>query len=76
MLSDNMNNDPVWDNTSYSYNPLILLKLIVKTIVAQTEDQYFYATVYNQECAIYGFQQHNLKNEKYYDLFNYKVDVG
>ena len=39
VLLDKMDNDPDWDNTSESYNPLIVLKLIEKIILAQTEDQ-------------------------------------
>ena len=41
----------------------------------QAEDQYCYATVYTQECVIYGFQEQSLTNEQYYELFNTKVDV-
>ena len=44
--------------------------------MAHTEDQYFYATVYDKECALYGFNQHNLKNEQYYERFNANIDVG
>ena len=47
-----------------------------KIILAQTEDQYFYAKVYNQECALYGFNQHNLTNEHYYEQFGTNVYVG
>ena len=32
--------------------------------------------MYNPECALYGFNQHNLTNEQFYDRFNTKVDVG
>ena len=32
--------------------------------------------MYNQECALYGFNHHNLTNEHYYEQFNDKVDVG
>ena len=32
--------------------------------------------MYNQECALYGYQQHILTNEQYYERFNTKVDVG
>ena len=36
----NIKYDTYWDTTSESYNPLTLLKLIKKTILAQTGDQY------------------------------------
>ena len=32
----------------YLYNPLALLRLIEKTVLAQTEDQYPFATIYDQ----------------------------
>ena len=47
VILDQMNYDPDWDTTSESYDPLTLLKLIEK-MLAQTEDQYCYATLYNQ----------------------------
>ena len=55
VLLYNMKHDPDWDTKSESYNPTTLLKLTKKTILAQTKDQSFYATVYDQECALYGF---------------------
>ena len=55
VLLYNMKHDPDWDNTIESYDPLKLLKLIEKKILAQTKEQDCYATVYNQECALYGF---------------------
>ena len=75
VLLYNMNNDTDWDTTSELYNPLTLLKLIERKIFNQTADQYCYATVYNQECSLYGFLQHNLTNVHYYEQFNTKVDV-
>ena len=32
--------------------------------------------MYNQECALYIFQQHNLTNKLYYERFSAYVDVG
>ena len=32
--------------------------------------------MYNQECALYGFNKHNLTNGQYYEKFNTKIDVG
>ena len=62
---DRINHDPGWYNTSEPYDPLTLLKLIEK-ILAYSKDQYLYAILYNQECALYGFNKHNLTNERYY----------
>ena len=76
VLLDKMKHDPDWTKTSESYSPLALLQLIEKTILVQTKDQYPYATVYEQECALYTFAQHTLSNEQWYERFNTKVDVG
>ena len=63
VILDKMKHDPDWENTSESIDTITLLKLFEKTILAQTEDKYFYATVYNQNYALYGFNQHNFNNE-------------
>jgi hypothetical protein len=76
VLLDKMKHDPDWTAASESYNPLIFFRLIEKTILAQTEDQYPYATVYEQELALYGFAQNALSNEQWYERFNTKIDVG
>ena len=59
-----------------SYDPLNLYCLIEKTILAQTEDQYPFATVYEQELAFYSFRQDSLTNPQWYERFNTQVDVG
>jgi hypothetical protein len=61
---------------STSYDPLNLYLLIERTVLAQTEDQYPFATVYEQELSFYSFIQENLSNSQWYELFNTKVDVG
>jgi hypothetical protein len=76
VLLDKMKHDPDWHTTNESYDPLTLFRLIEKTILAQTEDQYPFATVYEQEFALYSFQQHTLTNEQWYERFNTKIDVG
>ena len=48
VLLEKMKYDPDWDNPSTSYDPLQVLVLIEKTVLAQTEDQYPFATVYEQ----------------------------
>jgi hypothetical protein len=59
-----------------SYDSLILYRLAEKTILAQTEDQYPFATVYDQEASFYSFMQEELSNPQWYERFNTKVDVG
>ena len=76
VLLDRMKHDPDWRATSISSNPLTLLNLIEKTVLAQSDDQYPFATVYEQECALMGFHQNILTNEQWYERFNTKVDVG
>jgi hypothetical protein len=76
VLLDKMKHDPDWTTASESYNPLTFFRLIEKTVLAQTEDQYPYATVYDQECALYTFAQNTLTNEQWYEQFNTKIDVG
>jgi hypothetical protein len=76
VLLDKMKDDTDWTLASESYDPLTLLRLIEKTILAQTEDQYPYATVYEQECTLYSFTQNSLTNEQWYERFNTKIDVG
>ena len=71
-----MKYDTDWDNGSTSYDPLHIIALINKTVLAQTEDQYTFATVYEQECSIYSFIQNTLSNEQWYERFNIKLDAG
>jgi hypothetical protein len=48
LLQDKMKQDTDWSIVSTSYEPLTLYRLIERTILAQTEDQYPFATVYDQ----------------------------
>ena len=47
LLQDKMKQDTDWTAVSSSYDPLLLYQLNEKTILAQTEDQYPFATVYD-----------------------------
>ena len=58
------------------YEPLALVDLIEKAVLAQTEDHYLFAIVYAQEISLYGFHKNILTNYHWYDRFNTKVDVG
>jgi hypothetical protein len=55
---------------------LTLYLLIGRTVLAQTEYQYPFATVYDQELSFYSFRQETLSNPQWYERFNTKVDVG
>jgi hypothetical protein len=65
-----------WNTVSILYDPLTLYRLIERTVLAQTEDQYPYATVYDQELSFYSFKQDNISNPQWYERFNTKVDVS
>jgi hypothetical protein len=61
---------------SISYNPLTLYRLIERTVLAKTEYQYPFATVYDQELSLYSLKQDKLSNPQWYEHFNTKVDVS
>jgi hypothetical protein len=44
--------------------------------LAQTEHQYPFATLYDQELGFYSFWQETMSNPQWYEKFNTKVDVG
>jgi hypothetical protein len=48
-----MKQDTDWAVVSTSYDPLTLYRLIEQTILAQTEDQYAFTTVFDQEVVFY-----------------------
>ena len=58
------------------YDLLQLTSTIEKTVLKQTEDQYTFAIVYEQELSLYGFHQNTMTNDQWYEQFNTKVDVG
>jgi hypothetical protein len=76
LLQDKMKQDTDWNTVSISYDPLTLYRLIEKTVLAQTEDQYPFAMMYDQELSFYLFKQDNLSNPQWYERFNTKVDVS
>jgi hypothetical protein len=71
-----MKQDMDWNTVSISYDPLTLYQLIERNVLAQTEDQYPFAEVYDQEISFCSFKQDNLSNPQWYECFNTKVDVG
>ena len=73
---DRMNQETYWTTVLQDYEPLALIDLIEKAVLAQTEDHYLFAIVYAQEISLYGFHKNILTNDHWYDRFNTKVDVG
>ena len=76
LLQDKMKQDPDWMATSMSCDPLTLHRLTEKTTLAQTEDQYPFATACEQELGFCSFCQETLTNAQWHERFNTKVDVG
>jgi hypothetical protein len=76
LLQDRMKQDVDYSTVTQSYDPLTLYRLIEKTLLSQTEDQYPIATVYDQEISLYNFRQDDLNNAQYYEKYNTKIDVG
>ena len=66
VLQDKMRLDTEWNVFSTSYDPLTLYRLIEKTVLGQTGDQYPFTKVYNQELGFYAFRQDNLSNPQCY----------
>jgi hypothetical protein len=75
LIQDKMKQDKDWNTVSVSHDSLTLYRLIERTVLAHTEDQYPFATVYDQELSFYSFKQDNLSNPQWYEHFNTKVDV-
>jgi hypothetical protein len=75
LLQYKLNQDTDWNTVSISYDPLTLYQFIDRNVLAQTEDQYPFTTVYDQELSFYSFKQDNLSNPQWYERFNTKVDV-
>jgi hypothetical protein len=73
VLLDKMKHDANWTTASESCDPLTSLRLIERTILAQTEDQHPCAAVHEQECALCSFSQNNLTNEQWCERFNKKL---
>ena len=71
-----MKQDVLWRMVATSYDPLQLISIIEKTVPAQTEDQYPFVIVYEQELSLYSFHQNTMKNNQWYERFNTKVGVG
>ena len=64
-LQDKIKQDTEWNVVSTSYDPLIFYRLIEKTVLGQTEYQYPFAMVYNQELGFYRFRQYKLSNPQW-----------
>ena len=75
-LLNRMKQDVMWTTVATLYDPLQLISIIKKTVLAHREDQYPFAIVYKQELSLYSFHQNTMTNDQCYERFNTKVDVG
>jgi hypothetical protein len=62
LLQDRMKQDTDWNMASTSYDPLDFYQLIRKMMLMQTEDQYPFTTMYDQELGFYSFWQETMSN--------------
>jgi hypothetical protein len=62
LLQDKMKQDASWTTVSTPYNPLELYKLIEWVILKQTEDQYPFAAIHEQNLAVLNTKQGGLSN--------------
>ena len=76
LLQDRMQQDTQWDTVKTSNDPLQLYALIKRTVQGQTDDQYPYATVYEQLVGLFGYRQETISNAQWYERFNTRVDVA
>ena len=61
-LLDRMNKDINWDTLSISYDYIELINIRNRTVLDNTEDQYTFVIVYEQELYFYVFHQNTLTN--------------
>ena len=70
-----MKYDPYWEKSSTPYDTLQLPPIIEKTFLNQTEYEYPFSMLYEQECTIYILFKKFFSNEKWYERFNTKIHV-
>ena len=71
-----MKQDIIWTTVATSNDLLQLISITEKTVLAQTEDQYPFAIVYEQELSLCNFYQNTMTNDQWYARFNTIVYVG
>ncbi|MGL5935066.1 MAG: hypothetical protein ACRCZI_05535, partial [Cetobacterium sp.] len=76
LLKDKLKQDADYSHVMDSCDPLKLRKLIEKIILSQSDDQYPYATLFEQDKILVGFHQGELTNAQFYEKFNTRVDVA
>ena len=69
LLQDAMKQDSAYLTVIAGNDPLELISLIERTIVAQAKDEYPFKTVFDLERRFYNNQQHERTNAQYYDAY-------
>jgi Reverse transcriptase (RNA-dependent DNA polymerase) len=75
-LLEQMKCDTDYTTIIASNDPLRLKTLIERAIISQSENKYPYATLYEQEVGLFGFQQNLMTDDQWHERFNTKVDIG
>jgi hypothetical protein len=77
VLVDKMKQDSDWVKISTSFNPTLLLKLIEKFVLKQSDIQYRTAVLIAKQLSILQFHQEDqVRNATYYDQFTTRVEVA
>ncbi|MGL5935255.1 MAG: hypothetical protein ACRCZI_06490, partial [Cetobacterium sp.] len=75
-LMEQMKCDSDYTRCIASNDPLRLKSLIERTIITQSDNKYVFATLYEQEVGLFGFQQNKLTEDQWHERFNTKVSIG
>ena len=75
-LVEKMKYDAGWTNISTGRDPLKLLDAIDRAVLAQNDDTYPFATVYEMDSGLYKFHQDPLSNMEYHEKYNTRVDIA
>ena len=77
VLINKMKQDNDWVTISTSFNPSLLLKLIEKFVLKQSDNQYRTAVLIAKQLSILQFcQDDQVSNATYYDRFTTRVEVA
>ena len=76
VLEDKMMQDPDWEAVLKSSDILGLQKLVEKTILGQTADQYPFCSIYDEELSLYSIAQGSMTNSVWHERFCTKINVG
>ena len=71
LLLDAMKKDKDWESVQLKGKPLLLLDLMEKTVLGQTDDKYPCAVAFESVQSLLSFtQQENQEDTPYYESFN------